>query len=447
MTHNQRRILFWSFTLSFFVVAPILVFYTAGYRYKKNEEKIIKTGTFVLSTIPKNANITINGQIASKKTPATLSAMRAGDYTIQLSKDGYWSWEKKLTLQTEGATFASDILLFKNNLPEQILTGDFVKLSNQPEGNKIILIENKNNNKIFWLLTLPLSTNIKPKKLFEQPIKSNDSNDLSWNDYEQVLIRSNDFIALVNTKSLTPTFTTLTFIPSGIINFKWLNQKLFGYDNKSIYEVDYSSKKIKSLIQVGATETITDFWLSNNTINTIIHNQSGINIWKTSDIFGKIINQKTLPSKLLYTYVDSSDSTTIFKDDQNRLSIWVKDGQWREITTIDGASNAILNKNQDDILYSTPFELWTYNPKTDERELLARNQFAIDKISWYTDDTHALYVSGDNLVIIERDGRDKRNRWQLIESKNITGYYLLNKNFIYSIATIGSSTGLYEKEL
>ena len=57
MTLQKRRILYSFFILLFFILAPILISYSLGYRYNLTKGIIEKTGVIFIKSFPKNASI------------------------------------------------------------------------------------------------------------------------------------------------------------------------------------------------------------------------------------------------------------------------------------------------------------------------------------------------------------------------------------------------------
>src|SRR3990167_10956256 len=75
MTLRARRIVYSLFIAAFIVTAPLVIIYTQGYRYNLKHQRLEPTGTLVLSTIPKGATISLNGQVIKFLTPKTLQAV------------------------------------------------------------------------------------------------------------------------------------------------------------------------------------------------------------------------------------------------------------------------------------------------------------------------------------------------------------------------------------
>lgn len=113
----HRRIVPWIFAAVFLAAAPVLVFYTAGYRWNPKKEKVERNGTLIIGTRPTGARIFLNGNDKGETTPVTIQNIRPGSYNIRVQKDGYHPWEKMMDIQAERVTFANDIPLFKISEP------------------------------------------------------------------------------------------------------------------------------------------------------------------------------------------------------------------------------------------------------------------------------------------------------------------------------------------
>ena len=126
MTLIYRRITYSIFIIIFLIAAPTVILYTQGYRFNFEKGRIQKTGILVISSVPRRADIFLNGKkIENKTTPARLENILPADYEIKLAKNGYHDWNKRLTVLENSSTFAEKILLWKNSLPNNIINQDF----------------------------------------------------------------------------------------------------------------------------------------------------------------------------------------------------------------------------------------------------------------------------------------------------------------------------------
>lgn len=123
MSITARRIIYLIFLLVFFISAPLLLFYTSGYRFNAKERTIEATGILILAFTPKDATILLNGApptVTRQINETThISDLRPGSYRIDVAKDGYTSWTKQLDILPGQTTFARHIILWKKSTPEE----------------------------------------------------------------------------------------------------------------------------------------------------------------------------------------------------------------------------------------------------------------------------------------------------------------------------------------
>lgn len=92
----------WAATLTFLIVGTVLIIlYGKGYRldFLGGKPTLSGTGLLVTTSEPDSAQVFINGHLTTA-TDNTLN-LAPGEYTIRIYKEGYFPWEKKLTVQEE----------------------------------------------------------------------------------------------------------------------------------------------------------------------------------------------------------------------------------------------------------------------------------------------------------------------------------------------------------
>ena len=122
----------------------MLILYTTGYRYNFKKHKIEKTGILYIDSRPKNALVYINNKYKDD-TPIRLIRMLPDRYQVRVEKDGFYSWNKELEVRSNLTTFSRDIILFKKNLPINIIEGQINILVISPDQEKIIYSLIKDN--------------------------------------------------------------------------------------------------------------------------------------------------------------------------------------------------------------------------------------------------------------------------------------------------------------
>ena len=137
MNLKYRRILYLSFFAIFLAIAPALIIYSTGYRYNLKKNKFEKTGILYLDSMPKGAEIYFDEKYQGQ-TPARFSRLLPDQYLVEIKKNGYSFWQQKLEIKSNLTTFKRDVILFKKNLPINIINGEINILSLVPDQEKII---------------------------------------------------------------------------------------------------------------------------------------------------------------------------------------------------------------------------------------------------------------------------------------------------------------------
>lgn len=102
------------FLLTILIVGSVGVFvsyYARGYRFNTTTLKFSPNGLLVLKSVPDGAQIFVDGELKTA-TNATLP-IPPGTYDVSIRKDGYSSWNKRLTIDKEIVT-ESTAYLFKS---------------------------------------------------------------------------------------------------------------------------------------------------------------------------------------------------------------------------------------------------------------------------------------------------------------------------------------------
>ena len=107
-----------------------------------------------VSTIPKNALIYLDdkaevnsflswGQKNYIRTPAKIKNILPGEYKIRFEEEGYWPFEKKVTIYSGQTTFLEDINLFRSDLSLLISSSTSNTISLSPNQKYLYIIDAK----------------------------------------------------------------------------------------------------------------------------------------------------------------------------------------------------------------------------------------------------------------------------------------------------------------
>jgi hypothetical protein len=107
----------------------------------------------------------------------------------------------------------------------------------------------------------------------------------------------------------------------------------------------------------------------------------------------------------------------------------------------------LYDSDNNDLLFTTGTELYTYNIKQDQLNLLVRQAKPISGLDWF-EDSHVTYVSDSSVYLIERDGRNGHINWLLAESVD-SGSYFINNSFnkLFFVTQQNAQKFVFERDI
>ena len=133
-----RIILFLSGLIFVPVVTVLVIYFARGYRPDFTTGQIQPTGLLVAHSYPDGAQVYLNGSLKSA-TNSTLN-LPPGTYQVQIKKDGYHSWQKKLLVEAEVVTRATAVLFPSTPTLKAITTTGATLPALSPDGTKVAYI-------------------------------------------------------------------------------------------------------------------------------------------------------------------------------------------------------------------------------------------------------------------------------------------------------------------
>ncbi len=385
----HRRMLPWLFTIIFLIFAPILVFYTAGYRWNSKKGIVERNGTVIIDTEPRGADIYLNRQKSEAKTPATLQNTTPGTYLIQLEKDGYHSWKKTLSVLPEMVTFANKIILWPIVDPEKIEESSITKLFSSPDQKIVVGFKNQNQDKQELFIyekntitsTLQIDAHIKPSLAI-------------WNQNSTAMILKGYASSTKMTWLLTLSPLQITVLPEGDYHFQ--KTELVGMDNG--YKITLN--KNGSLAKSNGEKYILDEY-NDYSIKKMPSEENLILVTTKNTKEGLILPR----GDWRFYALDKNEILLNDGDDWLRLSI----STYPFTSTQAKAKNVyplILNKQTVYLLVQNN-ELYIWEPKK-EPELLYRQSESIVGAGWHPQGYDIFYATQNEIRMLNLDNRDGR---------------------------------------
>jgi len=361
MTKKIRLAILTLCALCFFIVTPILVFYSMGYRFDLNNGKITKTGGIYIKSLPAPDGVVIGSKISEKPTPFAndvfVQGLLPGKYTVLVKKGGYYDYFKTISVSATEVTKLENIILFKKDIKFEIINdprqspfenvekfifkNNNLYYSDSPENTNLTRVQKttpviKNliafslqNSNILWLGTDGFIYKINPKNLSEKPLKiTNKPLEIEKNgkykiiaDKKNILVNDNGKLLILNslTKNLETFYQEVNdakLSPDG--------KNVVYYDDKNLYITSLSSypeTKDKAHLLYKTTEKIIDCgWLNNNYI--VLATENKIIICETD--YRENINFITLPQTVIISpqeKVEIRNPKIYFNQKEGRLYI------------------------------------------------------------------------------------------------------------------------------
>lgn len=127
---KKIRYLLIVFGFAFFLVAaPLIVFFVRGLKFDFKEKKFVSTGILAVESDPKDAQIFLDNKLV-RTSQGEIRFLEPRDYRVSLQKNGYYPWEKTLTVEPDKVSWINPqggkINLLLNNQSAQNLAEKIV---------------------------------------------------------------------------------------------------------------------------------------------------------------------------------------------------------------------------------------------------------------------------------------------------------------------------------
>jgi dipeptidyl aminopeptidase/acylaminoacyl peptidase len=180
-------------------VSGLIIVYGRGYRFNAKEKSFGSTGLMSVTSDPTGAAITIdNKKVGATNTTVTI---KPGWYTVNISKEGYQSWEKKIRVQGEVVVSTHAVLFPTNPSLSAITTAGVASPILSPDGSKLAFtmpttLDATNGADLVdrggvWILDLidkPLGLNRDAKQLIKAKALDTTNATLTWSPDSKLLL-------------------------------------------------------------------------------------------------------------------------------------------------------------------------------------------------------------------------------------------------------------------
>jgi len=410
--------------LIFVIFAPTIVLFATGFRYDFENNRLLKTGTISVRTEPRQAEVSINDELQPNLTPFAKRFLLPGEYTIEISKPGYRSWKKKITIQEERVSFLPSngrdkIFLFESTLVQTTLatnTFDFIETD-----SNIYFVS---NNHIFqWRELGKRPTLLATATIGLENPKILDAN-LTTQDPPSFLIRDgtkNYYIDGNQTIELDVDLQSLRFSgPSNILAINGQNQL-----------IEFAPSQSPKII----SENVLAYLRDNNTYFLSENDLGNLQLW---------IIQRNGSVALLRDNLPTTQTAEIIISETNQIFLLL-DGDLYLVTDNlkklnGGTKYAYWDEAANRLIYGNGNEIWIYQPTQDANGYLVTRTAKNLGVSWYNDETGYFFVAEEKeLKAIEYDVSGQPNIYSFDETENLISKLHINPAGTHLIYLDGSN--------
>jgi len=504
MPKKFRIFLIIFFTLAFIITAPPLIFYAKGYQFDFRTHRLTKTGNLFIDSYPRDALVVVNGKTSIEHhwydsllfykdifgmvkrqgtTASLISNILPGQYSVEVQKNGYHSWNKKVEIKPNQTTSFQFIQLFLNSpQPIWLDEGKIVNRWISPNKDKIVYqigSDSSKSDQQFKLFVaekeslIPLekltdigkinfisfAPNVKSILFSAERDKKNTYFVFDW--AEKKLINLNQIFTKFN-------FTAFDK-QKNIVNIKWAknlpNTVLAKLDN-TVYSMDLSNNKMSVFFQIN--NPFMDWLESSETIEILTVQQKKLFLekyWLNKKNNGKniLIGQQELPNlPLSFSEIQpSGNSRFLTNNGKKEFMILSPDsfGQLSASTNIQ-ALELLPFTSKNNYFYYNNHELLVLdisgdNPEQNpfKREIINRLSSIILDASLYPTQNYLLYITFDvssqqnQVFLLEIDNRGGFNNHLIFSSEQVSTCLANSNSYLFCLGKVGNKEGFFKLKI
>lgn len=437
---QSLRIIFSEFVMFLAVVSMVVVlgFVVSGY-WINGDLKVERQGMLQINSIPTGLNITIDDELLRFQRTNSSKILSSGEHTVLLSKEGYDTWTKTVTIR-EG-------LLYRLNYPylfrqerekEDVYDATGTTFATVSPNRNLILLINKTTN---WTLINLDSTTIKPiaidiSKVFSSVSLATGATSglftgeilaTEWdNANEHILFKvkngENIEWVLLNVRNAAKSVNLTREFASNFEDVRILDSSasnLLAMRNGNLHKVDVESRQISAILASGVIHY--DYY-----DNEIIYStEEKINLLKLGDEKATPIEELEAPATLLLSKFYEDKYITVIRDLE--VIVYKKD----DLTEVARADLSFapnyykVGHDGDFIFLRNGSQLATF-----DMEALALKEWSpeSEKFGWITN--YMIYtVKNNELIVYDYDGLNRRSI-----STNVSAHFpvtITNNRWMY----------------
>jgi len=454
MKRKSRLIVLGFCVFLFFLIAPLILLYSQGYRFDFEENKIVKTGGIFIKVSNTSAEIYIDEKFVNQTgffgNSALIENLLPKKYNIEVKKTGFQTWQKNLEIKEKEVTKVENILLVKLNILFDVLEQDIEEFLVSEDEEKILF---KRKEEEGWILEELIfdgqikQTILEQKDLTELGVSLINITESKWDSGgNRILIKTKDskeniFYFLLDYNFEELTLSKVNFPDEEIENISFNpnnKNEIFYLKDQVVFKKDLELEQSKpriflnNIITFKATKDYV-IWLST----------SGF-IFKNDYIseIKEVLNEKPFLIKPEKKYEIESQGSRIFLLENNTIYYISPNQDFEKI--LDNVQGIKVSYDSRKAVCWNNYEIWILEFESSYKKIfLNRFSETIENCFWFNPNYLAFNLK-DKIIISETDTRDKINIFPIKELKNPKIFYnnSLESLYVFSENNLFFSTSI-----
>lgn len=376
-TRKIRSTTLLMFISAFFLITPIVILYSAGYRFDYKNGLLLETGSLSVDVLPETATVYLDGLKIDQTLPIRLNNITPHKYTLKISASGYYDWEKQIEIKKNKTTYIKEFVLLRKSKPKLITSDTAVGLTLSSSGRYLAYLTTRNNETSVVIVD---EKGENKNLIFKVP----GAQFLRWAPNYDFLAISNIAKKGTRVRVIDAITGTITEVKSAypILKYLWgdTTDPALYYDTEDgIYSYAPHYRQ-SSLI---TNKRFLDWYMSEDTLWTLDINTSTLELNVSKDSLGfksvfssfQTIGIEPTTTFEMSKFVAIEDGTVLLKDKSGTKFFIIRADKKFAIE----ANNYFFSKFNNWWIFWGPYELWTYS-ENDEPFLLNRSGKRIENI-------------------------------------------------------------------
>lgn len=440
MKPGHRKILFFLFVTLFFVSAPLLVLYTAGYRYNVFNGQFVRTGVLSVSTTPRSANISLDGKQIKQTSPYVIKQLVPGTYDVTLSREGYHDWNGEVEVTSGTTTLLQHILLFRNEPPELLPSEIDHSLAPSPNGKQLIYVTQEGGWAEVWSFEVATGTETMIGRFVSNP---SDPFEASWSSGGEHILLTNAAEGLLTVYAKNGNQIEL----DSELTRGW-NQTFWHPSNGSLLYIA-TAKELRQIDVQDGSLTIFDDPNAETVVldaSILTFNDNGTQV-ELRQTLGEDSSLIALLPRATYEIVHRDGPYLILSNNRGRLYVLNITSDQPLLLEAD-AELFDWHSGSRQLVYTDGYEVNIYSPDSHTTEFVTRQGEEITSLIWHESNRAILLGTQTKITAIERYqiGTDRQST-VLLEGNFEELWISDDGRFAYIFGRIGEESGLFELRL